>query len=419
MRRIGTEHEKFGFRKATGERIDYGDVRRLLEAMQARYGWDPIMEQENIIGLKKDGQSVTLEPGGQFELSGAPLETIHETCKEVNDHLQQVKTISDELGLVFLGTGFDPVTGLADVPIMPKGRYGIMREYMQQKGTLGRDMMFRTCTIQVNLDFESEEDMVKKMRVALALQPVATALFANSPIKDGRVSGYKSLRAHCWTDTDPDRTGALPFVWGADFGFEAYAEYALTVPMYFVNRGGRYINVAGRRFGDFIDGNLAEAPGEVATVKDWEDHLSTIFPEVRLKQFLEMRGADGGPWKLICGLPALWVGLLYDEQALGEAWSLVKDWTAEDRATLQLMAPKLALDAPFKEGTIRDLALDVLKISKGGLKRRGYNEQRFLGELAGIAESGVTRADLILAQYNAGWEGDVRKILDPNGGHLF
>jgi len=416
--RIGTEHEKFGFRKANpaeggaghSGRIAYPDVRALLERLQADYGWEPILEAGNVIGLQQGGQSVTLEPGGQFELSGAPLETLHQTCAEVNEHLRQVKAASQDLGLVFLGQGFDPVSTFEECPIMPKGRYGIMREYMKSKGQLGRDMMFRTCTIQVNLDFDSEADMVKKMRVALALQPVATALFANSPFKEGVPHGRKSLRSHVWTDTDPDRTGPLPFVWEDGFGFDAYAEYALDVPMYFVYRGGEYLNVAGQSFRDFLEGRLPGLPGERPSIKDWEDHISTIFPEVRLKRFLEMRGADGGPWQLICALPALWVGLLYDEQALAEAWALVEGWTAEERQGLQDRVPELALDAPFQGGTVRDLALEVLRISKGGLQRRGHKEAPFLSELENIAQSGVTRADRYLARYHGEWGGSVAPL---------
>src|SRR3954468_9827748 len=321
--RIGTEHEKFVFRRADLKRVPYDGpdgIKALLQGM-TRFGWDPVLENGNIIALSNDSQcSITLEPGGQFELSGAPLETVHQTCDEVHEHLRQVREVCDELGLGMLGLGFDPKWRREDIPFMPKARYQIMRDYMPRRGSLGLDMMLRTCTVQTNLDFASEADMIRKYRVSLALQPVATALFANSPFTEGRPNGFQSFRSQIWTDTDPDRCGDLPFVFEDGFGFERYVDYALDVPMYFVYRDGRYIDAAGQSFRDFLKGRLPALPGEVPLITDWGDHLTTLFPEVRLKRYLEMRGADAGTEPRLAALPALWVGLLYDGAALDAAW---------------------------------------------------------------------------------------------------
>jgi glutamate--cysteine ligase len=305
----------------------------------------------------------------------------------------------------------------AELPIMPKGRYAIMLRYMPTVGNLGLDMMLRTCTIQVNLDYSSEADMVKKFRVGLALQPVATALFANSPLTEGRPNGYKSFRSHIWEDTDPDRTGMLPFVFEDGFGYERYCDYMLGVPMYFVYRGGKYVDVAGRSFRDFLDGKLPELPGEKPTLSDWTDHLSTAFPEVRLKSFLEMRGADAGRWGRICGLPAFWVGLLYDGQALDAAWELVEHWTIDERERLRRDVPKLALDALTPDGqTMREFAGQVLELSALGLTNRarlnsaGDNEGGFLDPLREVVATGITPADRLLDKFNNEWNGDVRRV---------
>ena len=345
--RIGTEHEKFGHRLADHAPLPYEGpwgIRALLEGLQ-RYGWEPYLENGNPIALLKDGQSVTLEPGGQLELSGAPLHNLHRTCDEVHAHLDQVRTISEELGIGFYGVGFRPDAPREAIPWMPKGRYKIMRRYMPTRGSLGLDMMTRTCTVQVNLDFDSEADMVRKMRVAMALQPVATALFAISPFVEGKPNGFRSYRSHVWTDTDPDRCGLLDFVFEPGMGFERYADYVLDAPMYFVARDGGYVDVAGESFRDFLQGALPQLPGERPTMKDWEDHLTTVFPEVRLKTFIEMRGADSGPWGKICALPALWVGLLYDSTALNEAEALVASWSADDVASMLRAVPREALRA--------------------------------------------------------------------------
>src|SRR5690606_33260069 len=314
----------------------------LLQGL-TRYGWEPYVEDGKLIALSKDGASVTLEPAGQLELSGAPLETIHQTCCETRSHLREVKAVGDELGLGFLGMGFQPKWPREDMPWMPKGRYRIMRRYMPTRGKLGLDMMTRTCTVQVNLDFADEADMVRKFRVGLALQPVATALFADSPVTEGRPNGYLSYRSHIWTDTDPDRTGMLDFVFEDGFGYERYVDYLLDVPMYFSYRDGIYHDASGQSFRDFMAGRLPALPGALPTMADGSDHLAPAFPEVRMKKYLEMRGADGGPWNRLCALPAFWVGLLYDDAALDAAWDLVKDFTREERHALRDGVPRHAL----------------------------------------------------------------------------
>jgi glutamate--cysteine ligase len=419
--RIGTEHEKFVYREADHRAPSWeepGGIRDLLMGL-TEFGWEPVLENGKVIALSGKDGTISLEPAGQFELSGAALENLHQTCAEANRHLDQCKTIGDRLGLGFLGVGMWPDKTRAELPRMPKGRYGIMLNYMPKVGSLGLDMMLRTCTIQVNLDYSSEADMVKKFRVGLALQPVATALFANSPFTEGKPNGYKSFRSHIWEDTDPDRTGMLPFVFEDGFGYERYCDYALNVPMYFVYRDGKYVDVAGERFGDFLEGKLPQLPGEKPTITDWNDHLSTAFPEVRLKSFLEMRGADGGRWSRICGLPALWVGLLYDEQALDEAWDLVKHWRIDERERLRHDVPRLALDAITPDGeSMRDFAGKVLDISAGGLTRRarlnsaGDNEGGFLDPLRDVVATGMTPADRLLHKYETEWDGDVSHIYE-------
>ena len=413
--RIGTEHEKFGFDKADLRPLPYDGPRgigAMLEGLR-RFGWAPVREGENVIALRQDGQSVTLEPGGQLELSGAPLETLHQTCDEVHDHLNQVRTVADELDVAFMGSGFQPKWRRDDMPVMPKGRYGIMRAYMPKRGDLGLDMMLRTCTVQVNLDFASEADMVRKFRVGLALQPIATALFANSPFTEGQPNGFLSYRSHIWTDTDPDRTGILPFVFEDGMGFERYADYALDVPMYFVYRDGAYIDAAGQSFRDFLAGKIAALPGERPRLRDWEDHLTTPFPEVRLKRFLEMRGADGGPWRRLCALPALWVGLLYDAGALDAAWDMVKTWTPEEHHALRAEVPRQALKTRFRDRTVADLARETLAIAHAGLKARartdsfGEDEAHFLDALFAIMASGRTPAEEHLEAFHGRWAGSV------------
>ncbi|NBC20442.1 MAG: glutamate--cysteine ligase [Alphaproteobacteria bacterium] len=420
--RIGTEHEKFGFTKKGLRPLHYDGevgVRAMLEGLRDRFGWQGIEEGGKLIGLKQGGASVSLEPGGQFELSGAPLEHIHETCNEVGAHLREVREVADPLGIAFLGLGVSPLWSLEETPMMPKARYRIMRDYMSRVGRLGHQMMFRSCTVQANLDFGSEADMVKKLRVSLALQPLGTALFANSPFMEGRTNGFLSYRSHIWTDTDPDRTGMLAFAFDEGFGFEQYVDYALDVPMYFVRRGGRYLDVAGRSFRDFMEGRLEPIPGDRPALDDWADHLSTIFPEVRLKRFLEMRGSDSGPWSRLCAFSAFWTGLLYDQAALDAAWDLVKDWSAPQREAMRQSVGTLGLGTPLPDGrSLRELAVDALAISRNGLKARGKlsvagdDETGFLSELDEIAESGLTPADRLLERYHTEWGQRVEPVFE-------
>ncbi len=415
---IGTEHEKFAFRLSDNKRLPYegpdgiGEILSRLE----RFGWEPIQEQGKTIALSMNGCAITLEPGGQFELSGAPLENIHQTCDEVHTHLAQVKEVGDELGTGMLGLGFDPSWRRDQVSWMPKGRYAIMNREMQRVGNLGLDMMLRTCTVQTNLDFSDEADMVEKYRISLALQPVATALFANSPFKEGKPSGFLSLRSNVWTDTDPSRCGMLPFVFEEGYGFERHVDYILDVPMYFVYRDGIYHDVAGKSFRDFMAGKLEGFEGEIPHMGDWTDHMTTNFPEVRLKKYLEMRGTDGGPWRSLCALPAYWVGLLYDSDSQSAAWDMVKDWTIEEQARMRDDVPAQGLKTPFRGGTVQDLAKRSLEIASAGLKRRarkdaaGNDESGFLDTLRGITESGRTSAEELLDAYENRWGGSVDPV---------
>jgi glutamate--cysteine ligase len=416
---VGAEHEKFGFKFKTYERPSYEEpsgIKAMLDGLM-RFGWTGVYEGDVLIGLEHGKANVSLEPGGQFELSGAPLPTIHDICSETGRHLEEVKTVADEIGIGFLGVGFDPVSTRAQVPIMPKGRYDIMRAYMPKVGNLGLDMMLRTCTIQANLDFGSEADMVQKFRVSLALQPIATALFACSPFTEGKPNGFLSARANVWTDTDPDRTGLLNFVFEDGFGFETYAKYALQVPMYFVKRD-KYIDASGKSFAAFMKGELDVMPGERPKMKDWADHLTTLFPEVRLKQYLEMRGADGGPWSRICALPALWTGIFYDKDALSAAWDLCKDWTSEDRIKLRTDSARTGLKGTVAGRPIQQVAEELLDIARHGLRRRArfsgglVDETGYLSELEEIAESGITPAERLLELYHGKWNGDVTRIYE-------
>ncbi len=419
--RIGTEHEKFGYCKDTLKPLPFEGARSIvavLEGLRDRHGWSEVRESGHLIGLEKDGANVSLEPGGALELSGAPLETIHETCDEVNTHLREVKDIADEIGVGFIGLGAAPVWTHEQMPLMPKGRYKLMDAYMGKVGTMGRTMMRRTCTVQVNIDFGSEADMVQKLRVALALQPVATALFANSPFFEGKVNGHKSWRSRVWRDLDDARTGMLPFVFEEGFGFERYAQYALDVPMYFVYRDGKYIDALGMSFRDFLEGKLPALPGETPTLSDWADHLTTAFPEARIKKFMEMRGADGGPWRRLCALPALWVGLTYDQGALDAAWDLVKGWDAETREGLRVAASEQALQAKVGKIAMHDLAREVVAISEAGLKARARpgaggmvpDETHFLNALKDSLDTGKVPADELLEHYYGDWNQDLSRI---------
>lgn len=417
--RIGTEHEKFAYCHDDLKPLAYdGDagIRALLDGLSDQFGWERVNENGLPIALKKSGASVSLEPGGQFELSGAPVKTLHETCSEVHEHLDQVRTVAEPMGVGMMGVGFQPKWRREDIPWMPKGRYKIMRDYMQKKGNLGLDMMLRTCTIQTNLDFGSEADMVQKFRVSLALQPIVTALFANSPFTHGEPNGFVSYRSHIWTDTDPDRTGILPFVFEDGMGFERYTKHVLDTPMYFVYRDGVYIDASGQSFRDFLNGRLPALPGEVPTITDWDDHLTTLFPEVRMKRFLEMRGADGGPWRSLCALPAIWVGVLYDQGSLDGAWDLVKDWTLEEHQALRDQVPRSGLATPFRDRTVLDLARDMLDLAEAGLKARAeedwaaQDERQFLTSLRGVIDRGRTPAEDKLEAFHGRWQGSIDPI---------
>jgi glutamate--cysteine ligase len=419
--RIGTEHEKFAFTVEGHRPVPYEgrrSIRALLEGMQLLLGWEPIMENGNIIGMfdVPGGGAISLEPGGQFELSGAPVTSVHQTCTELMAHLAQLREVARPLGIGFLGIGMTPSWSRADMPTMPKGRYRIMTAYMPKVGTLGLDMMYRTCTVQTNLDFSSEADMVKKLRVSLALQPVATAMFANSPFTEGKPNGFVSFRSEIWRDTDADRSGMLPWAFEPGMGFERYVDYALDVPMYFVKRGDRYIDVAGQSFRDLLAGKLPGLPGERATLSDWANHVSTIFPEVRLKRYLEMRGADGGPWRRLPAFAAYWVGLLYDDVALDAAWELVKDWSAEERQKLRDEVPKLGFKAHLRQWSVLNLAKETLKLSEQGLARRhkhdraGHDETRYLRPIQEFVARGITPAEELLEKFHGPWQGSVDPI---------
>ncbi|MEL6167087.1 MAG: glutamate--cysteine ligase [Pseudomonadota bacterium] len=421
--RIGTEHEKFGYCTESLKPLPYDGTRSInamLEGLRDKFGWSPLLEAGRLIGLEKVGANISLEPGGQLELSGAPLKTIHETCDEVNEHLREVKAVADEIGAGFIGLGAAPHWRHEDMPMMPKGRYRLMTEYMGKVGTHGTQMMYRTCTVQVNLDFGSEADMVKKLRVALALQPVATALFANSPFFEGKLNGHKSWRSRIWRSLDADRTGTLPFVFEDGFGFERWVDYGLDVPMYFVYRDGTYIDARGQSFRDFLAGRLPALPGEIPTLSDWADHLTTIFPEARIKKFIEMRGADGGPWRRLCALPAFWVGLIYDQSSLDAAWDLVKDWNAATREELRVAASVDGLGAEVGGIRMRTLAETVLAIAEAGLKARARpgagglipDETHFLNALTESVSTGQVPADELIARYHGDWEGDVTKVFE-------
>ena len=418
--KLGTEHEKFGYTLDNLRPLPFDGERgieRILGDLAEQFGWQPVMEDGRLIALTDEtGASITLEPGGQLELSGAVLDNIHQTCTEVNTHLKQVRAVSEPLGVAFLGMGFQPKWKRDEMEWMPKGRYRIMRNYMDKVGTMGRDMMTRTCTVQVNMDFSSEADMAHKFRTSLALQPIATALFANSPFTDGKPNGFVSYRSYVWEDTDPDRTGMLPFVFEGDMSFEKYTDYMLDVPMYFVYRDGEYLDASGQSFREFLDGRLPVLPGEKPTLQDWEDHLTTAFPEVRLKRFLEMRGADGGPWRRLCALPALWAGLLYHQDSLDAAWSIARDWSMEERLKLRHDVPRLGLNAEVRGRTVQDIAGEVLDLAYQGLSARkrlngaGDNETGFLTPLRQVVDNGETPAERKLGLYHGAWKESVDPV---------
>jgi glutamate--cysteine ligase len=419
--RIGTEHEKFAFAIGRQEPIPYTGprgIRALLDGMQMLLGWEPILDDGNIIGLLDvtGGGAISLEPGGQFELSGAAVETVHQMCRELRAHLAQVREVAEPLGIGFLGIGMAPKWSRAEMPMMPKGRYRIMTAYMPKVGTLGLDMMYRTCTVQTNLDFSSETDMVKKLRVSLALQPVGTAFFANSPFTEGKPNGFLSFRSEIWRHTDPARSGMLPWAFEPGMGFERWVDYALDVPMYFVKRGDRYIDTAGQSFRDLMAGRLPALTGQRATISDWANHLTTIFPEVRLKRYLEMRGSDSGPARRLPAMPAYWAGLLYDDGSLDAAWDLVKDWTAEERQKLRDDVPRLGFQARIRGIPVLELARQTLSLAENGLARRrrlgreGHDERQYLAPLQESVDRGMTPAEELLEKFEGPWRGSVEPL---------
>ncbi len=428
--RLGTEHEKFAFyrddlspvpydgRPAAEGRPAAGGIRHLLEGMQAKLGWEPIVDAGHIIGLAgpDGGGAISLEPGGQFELSGAPVETLHQTAAELAEHLSDVKAVAEPHDIGFVSLGHSPLWTRAQTPVMPKGRYKIMANYMPKVGTRGLDMMFRTCTVQVNLDFSTEADMVRKLRVSLALQPLATALFAASPFTEGQLNGFQSMRSEIWRDTDKARSGMIAFAFDEGMSYEGYVDWALDVPLYFVKRGDTYHDVAGASFRDLLAGKLAQLPGEKATISDWANHLSTLFPEVRLKRFLEMRGADAGSPEMLNALPAFWVGLLYDQSALDAAWDLVKGWTDEQRQALRDAVPAAGLSATIAGRSLRDIAREVLALSRAGLVRRarrdaeGADESGFLDPLDAIVAGDRTLSQDLAERYRNAWNGQIAPL---------
>ena len=419
--RIGTEHEKFGYCVDSLQPLPYEgrrSIHALLTGLQSRFGWEPVLEQGKIIGLTKNGANVSLEPGGQFELSGAPVETIHQTAAELHDHLREVHVIADEIGVKFLGLGAAPEWSHEQMPMMPKGRYRLMTDYMGRVGTHGTQMMYRTCTVQVNLDFASEADMVKKTRTALALQPVATALFASSPLFEGKLNGHKSWRSRIWRGLDDARTGMLPFFFEEGMGYERYVDYVLDTPMYFVYRDGHYINALGQSFRDFLRGELPALPGEKPTLSDWADHMTTVFPEARVKKYIEMRGADAGDVRHLNALPAFWTGLMYDQSALDGAWDLVKDFDTETREALRVAASVSGLQGEANGIRLHDLAREAVALAQSGLKARARasddgliaDETHFLAPVEESIATGRTMADEIADKWAGEWHGDIKKV---------
>ncbi|CAO2207831.1 unnamed protein product [Urochloa humidicola] len=408
--RIGMEHEKFGFQVKTLKPINYDHIRDLLNVMADRFGWCRVMEGNNVIGLKKGLQNISIEPGGQIEFSSAPLETIHQTSAEINSHLNRVKEVGQEMGIGYLGLGFQPKWALDDMPMMPKARFEIARNYLLKIDSSALDVMFQTCSAQVNIDYSSEQDMIMKLRASLALQPIATAIFANSPFKQGKLTRFHSLRSHTYTNMDKIRTGMLPFVFNNSFGFERYVDYALDVPMYSIFRNGRHINCCGISFRDFMAGNLPQVPGELPTLNDWDIHLGTTYPEVRLKRYLEMRGADSGSRSILSALPAFWVGLLYDDESLRSITDMTADWTNAEKDMLRRKIPVSGLKTSFRDGHVRDLAENIVKLAKDGLQRKGHKEVGFLNDIDEIVRTGVTPAENLSSLYMTKWEHNVDPV---------
>ncbi|HBX87346.1 MAG TPA: glutamate--cysteine ligase [Marinilabiliaceae bacterium] len=412
---IGTEHEQFLLKAGDLTRLRYNSRPGIREILSegAENGWLPIIEKGNIIALQKDGASITIEPAGQFELSGSKLETVHETYKETIEYTQKLEEMAAGMGFVRLPIGFDPFWRREDLDWMPKERYSYMRAWMPGKGNLGLDMMSRTSSIQVNLDFSSEADMVRKMQVAQAFQPVITALFANSPFTERQPNGYLSYRSHVWDDTDPDRCGFLPFIFDDDFGFERYTQYLLDVPLYFIFRDGVYYPADGMTFRDFMKGKHHFQP----RMADWETHVTTVFPDVRLKRYIELRGADSGSPAMIVALAAFWVGLLYDTQALDAAHSLALHLGIDTIKGLRAEVPVKGLKAESNSVVLHELAAKLLSFAQDGLTRRALKcsiepEQKYLEPLNEIVSTGITSAEKWLNLYNNKWNRDISKLIE-------
>jgi len=418
--KIGVEHEKFILNKESLKPISYYEnngIKNILEKLTT-LGWEPLYDdnKNTIIAVKKGKQAITLEPGGQIELSGAPLDNIHETCEETTNHLKELKKLGNEFNFILLGIGVEPNLKLDDFPWMPKQRYKIMRKYMEQVGTLGHHMMKRTCTNQVNIDYSSEEDMINKIRLILNLESIATAIFSNSPFDQGNVSKYRSLRSHFWHHTDPNRTGLLPFVFDKDFNFEKYTDYALNIPMYFIRREHKYINMTQYTFKDYLEGKCTKVNYE-ATLDDWEDHLTTLFPQVRLKHYLEIRSMDACNWDLICSQPAFWIGILYDDEILDKIKQITEDWKGEDRQYLNKRVPEDGLKTEFKKRKLIDFAQEFFELSKKGLSKRNqlskngeFDESIHMKDLENNLTDGCSPADCLITKFNTTWEKSVLPI---------
>ena len=420
--KIGVEHEKFILNTNTLKPLSYEEhngIKEILEKLTT-IGWTPLYDdnKQTIIALKRGKEAITLEPGGQIELSGAPLDNIHETCEETTNHLKELKKIGNELNFILLGMGVEPNLSLDDIPWMPKQRYGIMKKYMTKVGTLGHHMMKRTCTNQVNIDYSSEVDMIEKLRLMFNLESIATAMFANSPFDQGKISKYKSLRSHFWHHTDPDRTGLLPFVFEKGFSFEKYTDYALSVPMYFINRNHQYIDMTKYTFKEYLDEN-SNNQDDAILLKDWEDHLTTLFPQVRLKQYIEIRSMDACSWDLICSQPAFWIGILYDDEIMDNVKEITESWTQEDREYLNKTVPQEGLQSTFKEKKLISFAQDFFELSKKGLKKRNrlskngeFDESIHMKDLEKNLENGCSPADCLINKYKLNWDKSVMPIYE-------
>lgn len=420
--KIGVEHEKFILNNNTLKPLSYEEhngIKEILEKLTT-IGWTPLYDdnKQTIIALKRGKEAVTLEPGGQIELSGAPLDNIHETCEETTNHLKELKKIGNELNFILLGMGVEPNLSLDDIPWMPKQRYGIMKKYMTKVGTLGHHMMKRTCTNQVNIDYSSEVDMIEKLRLMFNLESIATAMFANSPFDQGKISKYKSLRSHFWHHTDPNRTGLLPFVFEKGFSFEKYTDYALGVPMYFINRNHNYIDMTKYTFKEYLDEN-SNNQDDAILLKDWEDHLTTLFPQVRLKQYIEIRSMDACSWDLICSQPAFWIGILYDDEIMDNVKEITESWTQEDREYLNKTVPQEGLQSTFKEKKLISFAQDFFELSKKGLKKRNrlskygeFDESIHMKDLEKNLENGCSPADCLINKYKLNWDKSVIPIYE-------